>query len=317
VAIPRSGARPVRTLETLTSAPWSLDETSEGDLYIDQVDSPLEMLRLPQSGGTPEVLASLERYPLPPYVNSEVELSGERFLLPAVISNLSRVLLGKPGGSFVSLLETNEETAPPMVQLGDDQVALMVGSPPAQALAVASIRNGRIIRRFKATEGKPVTEVAASPDGKTLYYMSSGSAWSIPSRGGNPRKVCAGDGVAVDPSGRDLIVNLIERGRVRLERVPLSGSPAQPIVVKSDLPIGSLPLGPKTINNEGRLLVTVAPTDSWFLGLAILDLATGRLTQVPLNYTGDVVMPGWADDGRILTTAVPMRAHIWRFRPVK
>ncbi len=315
VAIPRSGSGAVRTWMTLTSAPWSLDETSEGDLYIDQVDSPLDLLRLSQSGGTPEVLASLERYPLPPYINSEVELSGGRFLLPAVISNRSRVLLGKPGGSFVALLETNEETAPPMVQLGDDQVALMVGSPPAQAIAVASIRNGRILRRFKATEGEPVTEVAAAPDGKTLYYVSSGSIWSIPSRGGNPRKVCAGDGVAVDPNGGDLIINLSEQERVQLERVPLSGGPAQPIVVRSDLPIGAVQLGSKTINNDGRLLVTVVPTDSWFLGLAILDLATGRLTQVPLNYTGDVVMPGWADDGRILTTAVPMRARIWRFRP--
>jgi Tol biopolymer transport system component len=314
IAIPRSGTSPVRTLIMLTSMPWSLDVASDGNLYVDQVERPLEILRLPLSGGTPEVLESVESYTQ--YNAAPVEFPDERLLLPTLISGRPRLLLGKPGGSFVPLLETNEDSAPPMAQAGDDEVALMAGTPPGRMLTIASMKEGRIIHRFEATEGKRIDAVAASPDGKSLYYVSSGTVWSVPSQGGNPRKICAGDGIAVDPSGGDLIVNLNEQHHVRLERVPLSGGPVQSLQVRSDLPISPIPLGPNSLDKNGRLLVSVAPKDSWFFRLAILNLATGKLAQVPLNYTGDIMTPGWARDGRVLTTADPIRARIWRFRPV-
>jgi eukaryotic-like serine/threonine-protein kinase len=313
VAIPRSGSGSTRTLITLTSMPWSLDVAPDGSLYIDQVDRPLEILRCSTSGGTPEVLASVATYTQ--LDAAPVEFPDGRFLLPTLVSGRPRLLLGKPGGSFVPLLETNEETAPPMAQLGNDKVALMVGSPPARALAIASVKEGRIIQRIEATEGKQIDDVASPPDGKTLYYVSSGTVWSVPSQGGSPSKICAGDGVAVDPNGRYLIVNLNEQEHVRLERVPFGGSPAQIIQVRSDLPISPIALGSNAINKDGRLLVSVAPSDSWFFRLAILDLTTGKLTRVPLNYLGDIMTPGWASDGSILASAYPMRAHIWRFRP--
>jgi eukaryotic-like serine/threonine-protein kinase len=313
VAIPRSGSGPARALEALTSMPWELDVAPDGSIYVDQVDRPLEILKLPQAGGTPEVLASSEFYS--PYDAVPVELSDGRLLLPSIVSGRRRLLLGKPGGSFVRLIETTEETAPPMAHVGNNEVAFIVGSPPAQMLALASVKEGRILRRFKSTEGKDVGAVAASPDGKALYYASSGKIWSVPSQGGNPHEICAGDGVAADTNGRDLIVNLIERERVRLERVPLSGSPLQEIQLGDDLPLIPNALCPNAINKRGKLLVGVVPRDSWFNRLAILDLSTSKITQVPLNYAGDVVMPGWGNDGGILLTAFPMRAHIWRFRP--
>jgi hypothetical protein len=213
------------------------------------------------------------------------------------------------------MLQGNEETSPPMVQVGNDEVALMVGSPPGQALAIASVREGRIIHRFTATEGIEINEVAVSPDGNFLYYVSSGSIWSISSQGESPRKLCAGDGVAVDPNGRDLIVNFVEREGVRLERVPLSGGPAQPIQVRSDLLLAPLRLAPGALNKDGKLVVDVAPKDSSFLGLAMLNLATGELKQIPVSYSGDMWVPDWASNGSILVTASPIRAHIWRFRP--
>ena len=51
----------------------------------------------------------------------------------------------------------------------------------------------------------------------------------------------------------------------------------------------------------------------WQVG--ILDLTTGELKIIPINYAGDINVTGWASDDRILATATPMRAHIWRFRP--
>ena len=300
---------------TLTSAAWSLDPAPDGSFYVDQIERPLEILRLSASGGIPEVLASTETYPYPAWVASPVELPGGRFLLPTLISGRPRLLLGSAGGDFSPLLETREETGPPIVRMGKDEVALMVGSRPARAVAIASVREGRIVRRFEATEGKDVAALAASPDGQSLYYVSSGTLWSIPSEGGAPRKICAGDGMAVDPNGRDLIVNLNEQEHVRLLRVSLSGGPPQEIRVKSDVPLGPFPVGPSAVSKNGKAVVGVVPLDSWFFRLAILDLTTGELKIIPINYAGDINVTGWASDDRILATATPMRAHIWRFRP--
>jgi eukaryotic-like serine/threonine-protein kinase len=315
VEIPRSGASTARTVMTLTSAVWALDAAHDGSLYIDQVDRPLQLLRFPSTGGTPEVLESLESYPVAAQNTGSVEFPDGRVILPALISGKSRLLLGQPGGNFVPLLQTKEETGPPFVGVGDGQVALMIGSPPADAVALASVKEGRIIRRFDDTEGKQILELAASPDGKTLYYVSSGSVWSVPTDGGNSHKLCAGDGVTPDPNGHDLIVDLIGQ-EVRLERVPLSGGPAQEIPVKSKDPIVPLVLGPEAINHTGKMLIGVVPNDSWFFRLGVLDLASGAITRIPLNYTGDIMIAAWSSDGKILATADPIRAHIWRFRPV-
>jgi hypothetical protein len=271
------------------------------------------MLKLPHSGGTPDMLSSLESYPQ--YGTGSIEIADGRILLPALIEGRPRLLLGKPGGSFVSLLEGNKDAAPPTVQLGNDQMALMVGGPSARTLAIASIKEGRIIRRFESTKGKVVWSVAASPDGKTLYYASSEAIWSVPTLGGSPRKICAGNTMAVDPNGRYLVVNLLEQSYARLERVPLTGGTPEPIHVTGDLPISHTLLDPGAVNKDGKLPISLAPRDSWFYGLGILDLATGKLSQVPLKYAGDVDSGGWGSDGDILATGYPMRAHIWRFRP--
>ena len=86
-------------------------------------------------------------------------------------------------------------------------------------------------------------------------------------------------------------------------------------MVRSDVSLGPYPLGPSAVNKEGKAVVETAPLGSWFFGLAVLDLATGELRRIPFSYTGDIELTGWESDGRILASAIPMRAHIWRFRP--
>jgi hypothetical protein len=105
---------------------------------------------------------------------------------------------------------------------------------------------------------------------------------------------------------------------VHLVRVPLAGGPEQDVHVQSDLTIGPLPLGANGLRRDGKLLIGVAPRDSWFFNPAMLDLASGKLTRVPLklNFTGDLLLSGWTNDGRILGFGEPMHTHIWRFRPL-
>ncbi|HXJ15990.1 MAG TPA: protein kinase [Candidatus Polarisedimenticolia bacterium] len=315
VAIPRSGESKFRTVIDLTSPTWHLDVGAEGSLYVDQIDRPLQILKISPSGGIPDVLASIESYPSVS-APTAAELPDGRLVLSMLISGKPRLLLGKPGESSFPLLQGNTDASPPAASLGNGEVAFVAGSAPNTSLAIASVKEGRILAQFPETKGKTINSVAASPDGATVYYVSSGTVWAVPSQGGTPRKICDGDGVAVDPGGNFLIVNLFEAERVRLERIPLSGGSPQPIQVKGDLAISPVPLGGTALDKRGRLLVSVAPSDSWFFGLGILNVASGTLTRIPSTYTGDVAIAGWTDDGQILVSSSPLGAHIWRFRPV-
>jgi len=315
VAIPRSGSGPAQVLITLTIAPWVMDAWPDGTIYLDQVERPLEVLRFPVTGGTPEVIASSETYP--PENMEPVEFPDGRFLLPSLLSGRACLLIGKPGDNFFPLVDTPEETGPPAALRPNNEVAFMAGTGSDQTIVIASARDGRITRRLQGVKGEHVTGLAASIDGKTLYYTASGNVWAIPASDGTPCKICAGDGVAVDPNGRDLIVNLIGNTGMRLVRVPIPGGPEQDIHVQGDLPIDPVPLGGNGVHKDGRILVGVQPRDSWFFSLTILDPATGKLTRVPLNYIGDLWLSAWGGDGRILAMGEPMRAHVWRFRPMR
>src|SRR5439155_16949267 len=150
------------------------------------------------------------------------------------------LLIGKPGGNFFPLVDTAEETHLPAVLLPDNQAPFLAGAGSDQTIVIASAGEGRIIRRLTGSKGASVNSLAASPDGTTLYYTAEGTLWAIPAADGTPRKISAGDGVAVDPNGKDLIVNLVEKSGVHLVRIPLSGGPQQDIQVQSDIPMDPL-----------------------------------------------------------------------------
>jgi eukaryotic-like serine/threonine-protein kinase len=314
VAIPRFGSGPAQVLITMTTPPWTIDAGPDGNIYVDQVERPLQLLRFSLAGGTPEVVAVSETYP--PSFSPPVEFPDGRFLLPAVFSGHSRLLIGKQGGNFFPLVDSAEDMRLPAALLPNNQVAFIAGMGSDQTIAIASAEDSRIIRHFQGVKGVSVSSLAASPDGGTLYYTGGGDLWAIPAADGTPRKICAGDVIAVDPNGRQLIVGLQEKGGTRLVRVPLSGGMGQEIQVQGDLPIAPYALGGNSVGKDGKLLIGVSPKDSWFFGAGVLDLATDKLTSIPLNYTGDIVVSGWTSDGQILAFGLPMRAHIWRFRPM-
>jgi eukaryotic-like serine/threonine-protein kinase len=272
VAIPRSGSGPVPVLMTLTTPPWLMDAGPDGSIYLDQVGRPIQALRFTVSGGIPEVLATTEARALD--LSAPVEFTDGRFLIPAFISGRSQLLIGKMGGNFYPLVDTVEETRLPAALLPDNQVAFIAGTGSDQTIGIASAGEGRIIRRLNESKGVPVTSLAASPDGKTLYYTADGTLWAIPANGATPRKVSAGDGVAVDPNGKGLIVNLVENTGVHLVRIPLAGGQEQAIQVQGDISMDPLPLGGNSFRKDGKLLVGVTPKDSWFFSPAVLDVAS-------------------------------------------
>ncbi|HLY60905.1 MAG TPA: protein kinase [Terriglobia bacterium] len=314
VSLPRSGSGAVQVLMTLSTPVWFMDSEADGSIYVDQVERPLQVLRFPISGGPPEVIATSETYP--PSFMQPVAFPDGGFIVPALLSGHARLLLGKPNGNFFPLLDTAEESGPPAALLPDNQVAFIAGTGLDQAIVIASTGDGRIIRRLEGSKGKGVNTLVASLDGKTLYYSADGNIWSIPAADGTPIILSAGDGVAPDPNGKDLMINLWETDGMHLFRVALSGGPRREIRIPGDIPMNNLPLSGSALGQGGKVLVGVQSKDSWFYSLAVLDVGSGRITSVPLNYTGDILLSGWTSDGRILAFGEPIRARIWRFRPV-
>ncbi len=312
VAVPRDGGESLRTVMTLTMMPWWMDAGPDGSLYIDQVDRPGEVLRFAASGGAPERVAISQTYLL----GAALPLPDGRVLFPSRAAGRDRLLVAAPGKDPIPLVDTQEETAWPATLVGNREVAFLAGTNPNRIIVVASLADGRIVRRLKGAKGAGSTwSLAASPDGKTLYYVASGTVWAIPSTDGEPRKICAGDSVAVDLRRQELIVQLNEKEGIRLVRVPVAGGgPEKVIPIGGELRLTPSPLAPNAVGKDGRIAVAVSSTDNWFWQPALLDPETGKLERV-LTYPGDTYSPGWTADGRILSMTQPLRAALWRFRP--
>ena len=157
--------------------------------------------------------------------------------------------------------------------------------------------------------------LAASPDGRTLYYVDSGTVWSVPAEDGPPRKISRGDGVAVTPDGKQLIIQLIEAEQVRWVKVALDNGVEHPIPIKSDIRFAPVPPGPGAVWRDGRIVLPIAVSDSWFWPPAIFDPNIGSVQRIPVPYIADFLSLGWTSEGKIISAVFPIQASIWRFRP--
>ena len=142
------------------------------------------------------------------------------------------------------MVNTTEETAPPVTPVGTREVAFLIGPEPRQTIAIGSLSTGRITRRINFGKG-PVTSLAATPDGTTLYCAAAGTIWTLPAAGGEAKKLRAGDSVSIDPAGRELLIKLNEKERFRLVMIPRNGGPEREIRMSGDLrltPSRSVPM---------------------------------------------------------------------------
>ena len=162
-----------------------------------------------------------------------------------------------------------------------------------------------------------INSLASSPDGKTLYAAADGTVWSVPSAGGDARKVREGDSIIAYPDGRHLLVAVVESSKFRLFRVPLDGGSEDEIKMHGSIPLWSGFLSPNALNADVRLLLSLAPWDSWFNSTGILDTATGRLTRIPGDDVSDIHSMAWLPDGKIMELRVGLRSTLWKFQPQK
>jgi hypothetical protein len=202
VNILTDGSGNVKTLFPVTEFVFSLDVGHDGSVYLDQWDRMGEVVRLSPSGGAPEHIGYNKRSGL--YIGIALPLPDGRVVVSARTGGRERLMVMGLGREPVTFAETSEETAAPMTLVAGERVAFVMGSPPEQTIALASIANGRVERRLTGPRGAVIGSMASSPDGQTIYYTASGSVWAVPVTDGAPQKVRAGDLVTVDPYRREL-----------------------------------------------------------------------------------------------------------------
>jgi Tol biopolymer transport system component len=313
VMVPRDGSPGVRTVLTLTQRPVLLDVGPDGSLYTDQLAQPSEVFRYTQGTRT------LERIHLPPTHEEGpvLPLRDNRMLLAMRSGGLDRIMVIAPGAEPVPFIDTQEESAAPMSTLGPDKVVFLAGTPPIRRIAVASTSSGQIVQRLTQVNGNQlIASIAGSPDGRTIFFVASGTLWEIPATDGEPRKVRSADSVAVSPDGRELIVLLNEAAGIRLVKRSYPNGDEQEVPIRGDFRLTPWPIGPNAVARDGRIVVRVTKRDSWFWPAAILDPRTGNLALLPEAATTDMLTPGFDHEDRVVTIVKFTTGTLWRFTPV-
>jgi hypothetical protein len=315
VSIPMNGSLTgkfaPRTLFTTTvNTLWYLDTDADGRVYMSATDRRGEAIRYSETGTGSVTIAGHSN------VDGDriVSLPDGRAIVTMRGLGRNRLMALADGKIPVPLVATTEETADPIAAAGPRGIAFTIGQAREGSIAVAETSTGRITSRIAPGRG-PISSIASSPDGKTLYFSAGGKIWSVPAAGGEPRLIRSGDGVVADPGGRSLVISTVEGAKARLFRSPLDGNAEHEIATD-----GSVPLAPDTggsLRADGRLLVVLAPLDSWFFVPGILDTNTGRITRLPTDQLSHTRGLSWTSDGQIVEARESVRSTLWRFQPVR
>ena len=315
LAISVAGKVEPRTVLDLQERVWGLDLAIDGSLYVDQVRRPVDILRFTTSGKELERIGVVPNVTL---IGQALYLADGRALVPAMVGGRRRLLMAPPGKDAVPFIDTDEETAPPSILVGKDRVAFLIGSGAERRIAIASVQDGRIIRQIENVRldtFRPT--MAISPDAATLYFAKAGAVWSVSlEQPGEPRKIHAGDGVAITPDGKNLIISFLEEP-VRWAIVSLETGREQPIRLAGDFTLTPVPPAPGSAARDGRIVLPVAVRDSWFYSPGLFDPATGTVQRIAVPYIGDFFDMGWTPDGKIVAAGYPFHSAIWKFTSSK
>ena len=301
---------------TLTDRSGLMDVAADGSLYLDQVNRPMQAMRFGPRDTAGQVRATVPLSRAP--VSFVLELPDGRLLATDYFAGRSRLLAINASGEGTPFVETSDATSGPATLAGQDRVAFVLGTLPDQSIALASVRDGRVVQRVRVDVPGAIRGLTASPAGDRLFYAVGGAIWSVSSNGGASTRLGEGDAVAYDPRRGDLVVQLFssDGGAAKLVRVPVTGGAATPIATHGRGGLASpSTLGPHAVRSDGAIAVTVAVNDYWFFRPAVLDPETGALELVALAYDGDFFSLSWNSRGEIVAGGFQLRIGLWRFRP--
>lgn len=167
----------------------------------------------------------------------------------------------------------------------------------------------RALTRYTGDNGQEMAGLTWTPDGSRIVFVRGGAAnragelpnptsdpagveqavWVVPASGGEPRKIAAGAGAAVAPTGN--LVAFVQRGQIWLAGI--DGTPAAAQIVKARGNAGSLRWSP-----DGSQLAFVSGRGTHaFIG--VFNVSTHALTFLDPSVDSDTE-PAWSPDGKAL-----------------
>ena len=311
-AIPRSGSGAARPLISFPRPHnvWGLDAARDGSLYFDYMVRQTSVLQFDSAARSiSETVAVIG--------GTMVPLDHGAFLFDQLEGGKTRLKIFRKGIGSRDLLESSEESSGPEAKVGAGSVAFLSGPKGAQRLAIATLREGRIVRRYPF-DASSVKAIAATPDGGRLYYCDRGQVWQLATSGNEsakPVSVTSGDSVAIDSNGKYLYVKRTENGTPELVRMPLAGGQTEKLAIQPEYVIADDPLSPAAVDSAGRVLFEVDSPDSWYERVAMIDPSKKTFTVLPIAFSGDVWQPAWESDGRITAVGARLDCTLWRYRP--
>ena len=199
--------------------------------------------------------------------------------------------------------------------MGRDAAAFLTGpgsAPPL--LAIVARADGRLLKKHELPKGSVPASLAASKDGRTIFFSDGGTIWSVDAASGAARAFTTGHGVAGDPNADEILVQRNVAGGVQLVRIVLATRAETPVLVAGGLRLAPAPLSGGAIGADGRILVSAVSPETWLPVPAILEPSTGALTLVPLKAAADVLTASWGRNGTIVPMAPGTNGQLWSCR---
>jgi hypothetical protein len=202
-AVPRSGAGEPRRLISFPRPHnvWGIDAARDGSVYFDYMMRQTSVLEFDTAAkALSEAVATL---------NGLIPLGAGSFLIDGADGGKRRLKVFRADAGSRNLLESSEESSGPAARVGAGSVAFVSRPEGGPRLAVATLREGRIVKHF-AFDAAAIESMAATPDGDWLYYCAGGQVLRIGTKeeeGARPVPVTEGDTVAVDGAGKYLYVH--------------------------------------------------------------------------------------------------------------
>ena len=312
-AVPRSGQGEPHPLISFPKPHnvWGMDVAHDGTVYFDYMMRQTSVLQFDAAASSvSETVATIAG-------SAMIPLDGGSFLIDTSEGGKRRLKVFRAGVGSQNLLESSEESSGPAARVGTGSVAFLSGPAKERHIAIATLLEGRIVKRF-GFDASSVESIAATPDGDALYYGSGGQVWRIAvneEEGAKPVTVTAGDSVAIDRAGKYLYVKRTEKGRRELVRMPLGGGQMEALAIPSGYTISDDDLSPAAVDASGRILIEVDSPESWYERVAIVDPVRKTFDVLRTGFSGDVWVPAWESDGRVAALGARLDSTLWRYRP--
>ena len=311
VAVPRSGEGKPRMLISFPKPHnvWGIDAGRDGSVYFDYMIRPISVLQFdPAAKAVSETVATTDGGMLP--------LDAGSYLFERFEGGKRHLKVFRADVGSRNLLESSEESSLPAARVGAGSLAFILDPEGAPHIAIATLREGRVIKRF-SFDASSVQSIAATPDSDKLYYCDHGQVWWISTKDENakPAPVTEGDSIAIDAADKYLYVKRMQKGQRELVRMPLAGGQAETLTIPPEYTISNDELSPAAADASGRILFEVDSADSWYEHVAMIDTLRKTFTVIPTRFSGDVWMPGWQSDGRIAAVGARLDSTLWRYKP--